>query len=118
RVVTEATKKESTVRIQKYYAEKGFNNVTVNVTEYVDTVSVNSIVLTFEINKGVRTHINQINIAGNTVVADSRLKRTMKGTKEMARISLYPADKISIYEPNERSLSRYMKNKGFLSPSK
>lgn len=118
RVVTEATKKEAGVRIRKYFSEKGYNNVTVNAREYIDTVAVNSVVLTFDINKGERTRINQINIAGNEIVADTRLKRTMKGTKEMPRISLHPADEISVYEKNERSFSKYMNEFGFLSPSK
>lgn len=118
RVVTEATKKEATVKIQKYYSEKGFNNVAVGIKEYIDTVAVNSVVLTFDIVKGVRTRINQVNIAGNDVATDARLKRTLKGTKEMPRISLHPADEISIYEKNERSFNDYLKGAGFLSPSK
>lgn len=118
RVVTDATKKEAGVRIQKYYSEKGFNNARVRSQEIIDTVSVNSIVLTFDIDKGVRTRINQINMAGNEEVSDLRLKRTLKGTKEMARVSLHPADEISIYEKNERSFSKYMSDFNFLSPSK
>lgn len=118
KVVTEATKKEASVRIKKYYSEKGFNNVSVEVEEYIDTISVNAVVLTFDINKGERTRINQINIAGNEVASDLRLKKTLKGTKEMPRISLYPADEISIYEKNERSFSKYMEEFNFLSPSK
>src|SRR5690606_21181431 len=88
RVVTEATKKEASVRIQKYYAEKGFNNVEVKVDEYIDTIAINSVILTFDITKGERTKINQINIAGNSVASDLRLKKTLRGTKEMPRISL------------------------------
>lgn len=118
KVVTEATKKEASVRIKKYYSEKGFNNVTVGVEEYIDTVSINAVVLTFDIDKGERTRINQINIAGNEIASDLRLKKTLKGTKEMPRISLYPADQISIYEKNERSFSKYMEEFNFLSPSK
>lgn len=118
RVVTEATKKEAVVRIKKYFAEKGFNDVKVNVREWVDTVSVNTVILTFFIDKGNRTKINQVNIAGNEVVSDMRLKGNMKGTKEMSRISLYPADQISVYDKDERSFEEYMKNFNFLSPSK
>ncbi|MCB9046632.1 MAG: outer membrane protein assembly factor [Chitinophagales bacterium] len=118
RVVTEATKKESVVRIRKYYSEKGFNDISVSVDEVIDTISVNSVILTFDIDKGVRTRINQINVAGNNIVSDSRVKKTMKGTKEMARISLHPADEISIYEAEERSFKNYVNNLGFLSPSK
>lgn len=118
RVVTAATKKEAVVRIKRYYAEKGFNETSVFVREYSDTVSVNSVVLTFVINKGNRTRINHINIAGNTVVSDTKLKGVLKGTKEAPRISLYPADDISVYEKDERSFSNYMKNFNFLHPSK
>lgn len=118
KVVTEATKKEAIVRVRKYFSEKGFNDVAVGVRERIDTVTTNSVILTFNINKGVRTRINQINIAGNTIATDTRLKRTLKSTKEMARISLYPADKISVYDENERSFEEYMKNFHFLSLSK
>ncbi|MCB0700124.1 MAG: outer membrane protein assembly factor [Chitinophagales bacterium] len=118
RVVTEATKKDAIVRINKYYSEKGFNDATVSVKEWVDTVSVNTIILTFDIAKGNRTKINQVNIAGNTIANDTRLKRTMKGTKEMSRISFYPADRVSMYDKDERSFSNYMKEFNFLSPSK
>lgn len=118
RVVTEATKKEATVRIQKYFTEKGYGNVTVRVIEKPDTLAVNSIILTFDINKKNKTHINQINFAGNNIASDTRLKHTFKGTKEMARLSLYPADETSVYEPEHRSFGKYVKNFGFLSLSK
>lgn len=118
RVVTEATKKEAVVRIERYFSEKGFNDISVDVVEFIDSISVNSVVLTFDIDKGTRTRINQINIAGNSVASDTRLKRVLKGTKEMPRISLHPADAISVYEKNERSFDEYMKNFNFLYPSK
>lgn len=118
RVVTEATKKEAVVRIERYFSEKGFNDISVDVVEFIDSISVNSVVLTFDIDKGTRTRINQINIAGNSVASDTRLKRVLKGTKEMPRISLHPADEISVYEKNERSFDEYMKNFNFLYPSK
>lgn len=118
RVVTDATKKEAIVRIQKYYFEKGFNDVNVDVVEWKDTISVNSIRLTFVVDKGNRTRINQVNIAGNTVASDTRLKRLLKGTKEKPRISLHPADDVTVYGKDERSFETYMKNFNFLYPSK
>jgi outer membrane protein insertion porin family len=117
-VVTDAIKKDAVVRIQKYYSEKGYGLVDVEVKERADTLNVNSVILTFDIAKGTKTHINQVNIAGNTVASDLRLKRTLKSTKEMTRISLHPADKISIYEPNTHSFNRYVNKGGFLSLSK
>lgn len=118
RVVTEATKKEAVVRIQKFYAEKGYGNAKVSVRERPDTTIVNTIILTFDVDKGHKTKINQINIAGNEKATDTRLKRTFRGTKEMPRLTLHPADENSVYEKKPRSFSKYLKEGGLLSPSK
>jgi len=118
RVVTEATKKEAVVRIRKYYVDKGFGNVTISVKEKADTGAVNSIMLTFIINKGSKTHINQVTIAGSESASEMRLKRTLKSTKEMARFSLYPADANTIYKKDKHSFGKYISEWGFLSPSK
>src|SRR5690606_34427389 len=105
-------------RIKKYFSEKGYGEVSVVVFEKIDTTSTNSVSLTFDINKGGKTRINQINITGNTVASDTRLKRTLRGTKEAPRLSLYPSDKESAYGNDERSFGKYVKNFGFLSLSK
>jgi outer membrane protein insertion porin family len=118
RVVTEAVKKEATVRVRKYFVDKGYGNVKVGVSERKDTNKVNAVILTFDIDKGPKTHINQINIAGNEAAPTSRLKRSFKGTKEMSRITLHPEDDQSVYGSTERSFGKYMENYGFLSPSK
>lgn len=118
RVVTDATKRDAMSRIKKYFVDKGYGQTTVSVRERMDSTIANSVILTFDINKGNKTHINQINIAGNEVATDSRLKRTFKSTKEMPRITLHRADEFSIYPTTPITLSDYVKNKGFLSPSK
>lgn len=118
RVVTAATQKEAIERIRKYYIEKGFTDVLVKAEERPDTVSINAVILTFDLNKGNKTKINQINIAGNTQASDSRLKRTFRSTKEMPRVTLHPADRVSVYETDKRSFSNYLNNFGFLSLSK
>lgn len=118
KVVTEATKKEAIVRITNFYTEKGYGRVRVSVQEKIDTLGINKAMLTFIIDKGNKTHINQINIAGNDHESDVRLKKTLKSTKEMTRITLYPADKVSVYGTNERSFSKYVKTYGFMSPSR
>lgn len=118
KVVTDAIKKDAVVRIQKYYSDKGYGDVSVVVRERVDTSGTNTVVLTFDINKGNKTHINQINISGNTAATDLKLKHTFHSTKEMPRLTLHPADKVSMYESNERSFGKYVGQFGFLSLSK
>ncbi len=118
KVVTEATKADALSRIRKYYIEKGFGAIQVNVKEKTDTVAANSVILTFEISKGTKTKINQITIEGNEVATDSKLKSTFRSTKEMPRISLYSADKESAFSGEHISFKDYLKNYGFLSISK
>ena len=118
KVVTDATKRDAVTRIKKYYVDKGYGQVKVDVIERLDTTVANSVILTFDIAKGNKTKINQINIAGNEVAADSRLKRTFRGTKEMPRITLHRADETSIYPVERITFGDYISNYGFLSVSK
>jgi outer membrane protein insertion porin family len=118
KVVTDATKRDAVSRIKKFYVDKGFGQVKVTVLERVDTLTANSVILTFDINKGNKTKINQINIAGNEVAPDSRLKRTLRSTKEMPRVTLHRADETSIYPVERISFGDYVRNFGFLSLSK
>ncbi len=118
RVVTEATKKEAVVRITKFFTDKGYGKCKVTVTERPDTLAVNKIILTFNIDKGYKTHINQINIAGNEHAGEMRLKRTLKSTKENMRLTLHPPAEKSVYGSTKRSFGKYVRNFGFLSPTK
>jgi len=118
KVVTDATLKDAVERIRKHYVDKGYGRVSVDVRERKDTNAVNKVMLTFYIEKGVKTHINQINIAGVHNATEQRLKRTLKGTKEMSHITLHPAKEVSVYGSTERSFRKYVKEFGFLSLSK
>lgn len=118
KVITEATKQNAVVRIKKYFTEKGYTNVTVNVIEKPDTAFLNTAILTFLIDKGHKVKINQINIFGNENASTLKLKKNMKGSKEMARISLYSANKESVYGENKSQGKDYLHGKGFLSLTK
>lgn len=119
RVVTENTKITAVENIQKYYTEKGYKSATVRIDEKVDPSVTNSVFLTFYIVKGNKVRINQVNIFGNETVAETRLKKQMKGTKEMTKLSLYPSDEQGVYGTNKRmALKDYLKEWGFLSLSK
>jgi len=118
KVVTEATRQNAIEKIRKFYVEKGYSNVQTIITEREDTAFLNMVILTFNIHKGQKVKINQINIFGNENASVLKLKKTMKGSKEMARISLYSADRESLYGENTHDLRGYLHHKGFLSLSK
>ena len=92
RMVTASLKKDLEARAKRYFADKGFLNTQVIFTEVKDPKVPNGVALNVHIDKGAKVKINNINFVGNEVLTTNKLKRTMKGTKEMARISLYPAD--------------------------
>ena len=118
-IITENTRRTALETIQKYYNEKGFQNVSVRIEETPEPALVNSISLTFFIDKGNKVRINDLNFFGNETVPDLKLKKQMKGTKEMTRITLRPADYTSPYGINETTtFEEYMNDYGFLSFTK
>lgn len=118
-LITENAKMIAIENIQKFYSEKGFKGVTVNASEENEPNLTNSRVLAFQINKGNKVHINQVSIYGNQYVSESRLKKQMKGTKEMSKITLFPSKDSTVFGVTKPlSFKDYVHNWGFLSFSR
>ena len=118
-VVTENTKMRAKESIEKYYRDKGFMNVTVSTSEATDPKFANSEILTFHIDKGKKVRIDNINFYGNETVSDVKLKKQMKGTHEMSKITLSPTTPVSPWGTDSvQKLGDYIKDYGFLVPSK
>ena len=118
-VITENTRRNAIEAITKFYADKGFKNVTVRLVEEPDATLANSNFITIYISKGQKVHINEVNFYGNENIPDLKLKKQMKGTKEMTRLNLHPSAEKSPYGADKRmTFHEYMKDWGFLSFSK
>lgn len=116
RVVTENTKRTAEEAIKKYYTEKGFQSAQVRIEEAQDPALPNSIVLNLYIEKGHKVRIDNVNFYGNSEVSGLRLKKQLKGTKEMTKMTLYPTHEESPYGENPRpSFKEYLSQAGFLS---
>jgi outer membrane protein insertion porin family len=119
RVVTENVKRSAIENIRKYFAEKGYPRTRIDIEEQPDPKLANHVALTFQIDKGAKARINEINFYGNENVPDIRLKKQMKGTKEMTKITVNPAADAGTYGKNEQmSFREYLNDVGFLSLSK
>jgi outer membrane protein insertion porin family len=120
RVLTEDMKLSAVEIIRKFYADKGYRNVDINMVETVPQGLVNSVELNFYIDKGKKVKINSLNFADNNEVADAKLKKQMKGTKEMTRISLYPNRIKSPYTDSShtKTFKDYLKETGYLYPTR
>ncbi|HET9055263.1 MAG TPA: POTRA domain-containing protein [Chitinophagaceae bacterium] len=118
-VITDNRRKTAIENIQKFYKEKGFQQVDVKVQEAVDATGVGLSMLTFFIAKGKKVRVNEINFFGNENVSELKLKKQLKGTKERSRFTLKPTYEKSVYGPKEKiTLKKYLNNYGFLSISK
>jgi len=119
RVVTENVKISAIQAIQKFYTEKGYQSATVKIEEIPDPAQANFVILNFYVQRGNKVRISDIGIYGNEEVSESRIKKQMKGTKEMTRLTLYPPEEKSPYgETKHYSFREYFREAGFLSVTK
>src|SRR2546423_5013298 len=117
-VITENRKRNAIEAIQKYYMEKGFRGIEVNIDEQFDKSLANSQILTIHINKGRKVRINEVNFYGNESISDTRLKKQMKGTKEMTKLTLFPSHDAGPYGVNQpMTFGEFLHKKGYLSVS-
>ncbi len=122
RVLTENMKMSAVEAIEKFYFGKGYRNVKIDVKEEIATTASNGVMLTFYIDKGKKVRVNSINFTDNVTVDDQKLKKQMKGTKEMTRITLFPQTVVSPYgdvdSMKNKRFKEYLKDVGYMSPSK
>ncbi|HLX90261.1 MAG TPA: POTRA domain-containing protein [Puia sp.] len=116
RVVTENMKRSAIEAIKKYYADKGYQNAQVRIGEARAPGTQNSEILSFLVNKGQKVKISQINFYGNQVASEAKLKKQLKDTKELSRITLFPPDNKGYFgEIKRETLKEYIDSYGFLS---
>lgn len=121
RVISENMKLSAVEVINKFYAGKGYRNVKVDMKEEPIAGVANAVTLTFYIDKGKKVRINSINFTDNYSLEDKKLKKQMKGTKEMTKITLFPDRIQSPYGDSSLQTQRfrdYLKETGYLQPSK
>jgi outer membrane protein insertion porin family len=118
-IITENTKRNAAEAIEKFYKDKGYMAVSIRIEEKVDPSIANAHSLAFYVDKGNKVHVNEVNFYGNETISDLRLKKQMKGTKEMSKATLHPGASESKFGQNDRmTLGEYISDYGFLSPSK
>lgn len=68
--------------IEDYYADKGYYNVEVTITQVPDTTRANYVDLIIDVDKGEKVKIGKINIVGNEHLSDAQILASMKETKQ------------------------------------
>ncbi|EFQ79268.1 putative outer membrane protein [Algoriphagus machipongonensis] len=89
RVVRDDVLNTAKRNIEKYYLDKGYLNADVKIIQERDTTLPNSVKLRFDVDTKSKVKINEIKIYGNEEIADSKVKKKLKKTKEHARVSVF-----------------------------
>ncbi len=102
--------------IKKHYAEKGYLNAEVSISQQPDTVLKNNYVrVTFNVTKNDKVKIKDINITGNDKVSAGKLRGAMKKTKQKRLSTILKSSKFNKenYAEDLDNLIAYYNEKGY-----
>ena len=107
--------KTSTDIIKRYYKEKGFYNVKVDVNTKRDSVIKSAIRVQFAVDKGQKVKIKKITFNGVENVKESKLVRSMKKTRDACLQNFFSSKKFQEkeYENDKRALLTAFNEAGF-----
>ena len=82
KIVTENLVISTQNKVYSFYEDKGFRSAKVVVTQEVDSLFRNHVMLTIDVDKHKKVKIRNINVQGNSHFSDSRVRASFKETKE------------------------------------
>ena len=93
--------------IKKYFDEKGYKEAEVNIVQVDDPDNPEQVIVDINIDKKEKIKVHQINIVGNTVFSDRKLKNAMKKTNEKNKI-------LNTFKAKKFIQEKYEEDKGFI----
>ena len=112
---SEYVAKTSTDIIKRYYKEKGFLNVDVDVNTKRDTVIRSAIRVQFAVDRGEKVKIKTITFNGAESVKEGKLVRSMKKTRDSRLSNFFSSKKFNEaeYDNDKRALISKFNEAGF-----
>lgn len=107
--------KNNTDYIIKFYKEKGFLNVNVDLIQKESTIIENGIDITFKIDRGDKVKIGEINFEGNVELTNKQLESSLKKTKDKHIFNMFKSSKLNQedYEADKLNLIDFYNSKGY-----
>lgn len=91
--VSDALIKNTSNKVYSYYGEKGYYGTKVNVVQNQDTAIDNHIILKYNVDKGDKVKIKNINFTGISKIDAKVLRKKMKDTKQKKAIRIFKRSK-------------------------
>jgi outer membrane protein insertion porin family len=107
--------KTSSDIIKRYYKEKGYLNVKVDVQTSRDSIIRGATRVNFAVDKGQKIKINEIKFIGAENVSEFKLSRSMKKTKDKSFYNFFNSKKFNEkeYDNDKRTLLSAFNEAGF-----
>ena len=101
--------------IKRFYMEKGFLNVQVTTTQVIDTIVPNAVNVYFNVDRGNKVKIKNINFIGNENVKAQKLRFAMKNTKDKHILNFFSSKKFKEkeYPDDKQLLIKKFQEKGY-----
>ena len=115
KVVTDALLNNTKTQVKKFYTNKSYLDVKVNITQRPDSTLSNSVVLIINVDKGDKIRIRDIAFEGNTAFTDRKLAGKLKKTKAKKPYKLLTSGKFqrSEYEEDKKKLIDFYNTQGY-----
>ncbi|MBE6250757.1 MAG: outer membrane protein assembly factor BamA [Bacteroidales bacterium] len=112
---SEYVSKTSADIIKRYYKEKGFQNVKVQVNTKRDTMVRSAIRVQFAVDRGNKVKIKKINFNGAENVKESKLVRAMKKTRDNRFQNIFSSKKFheKEYDNDKRAMLSVFNEAGY-----
>ena len=102
--------------IKRYFADKGFGDAEIFITERPAGDIKNQVILDIRVDKKEKIKVNKINITGNKALSENTLERAMKKTNEKGKLlNLFRSKKFvqELYEEDKKLLIDKYHEKGY-----
>ena len=115
KVITPNLLDQTERKVRSYFVDKGYYNVEVNIIQEEDTSLSNSSIITIDVNKKRRIKIQDINIEGNEVLSDKKIRKALKNTKRKRFVRIFKPSKFirSDYKSDLKNVIAKYNAKGY-----
>ncbi|WP_020571495.1 BamA/OMP85 family outer membrane protein [Neolewinella persica] len=112
-IVTEDSKVNAAEGIREFFIEKGYLDARVEVEEEIDSSRANSVRLLFNVDRGDRVKIKEINFVGNEAISDKKLRKKMKETSQKGRLLKSSKFRPDLYKEDQDAIVAFYNTQGY-----
>lgn len=115
KIITESLIKNTQTLVKRHFMDKGFLNAQVRITQLADTLRGNNAALKVTVNKGDKVKINRIEFVGREEIAEKKLRRKLKATKQRRFGRIFTPSKFvpKKFEEDKEKLLEYYSKQGY-----